>query len=112
MSSLSSILSYAKKIGWLSGRNPCSSLHKLKEADARDRVITQDEIIRLFKASNNSNNPYLNCIILILFIVYHFLLLIYKMSIYIREEFFSNSYWILLLSSIVEIAGVLGHKTL
>ena len=40
-------------------------LKKLKEADSRERVITQDEIARLIKASKDSNNPYLTCVILI-----------------------------------------------
>ena len=41
MSSLSTVLTYAKKIKWLD-ENPCFVLSKLKEAAGRDRILTED----------------------------------------------------------------------
>lgn len=64
MSSLSAILTYAADLKWIS-ENPAFGLKKLKENPGRDRVLTEQEITRLFKASKESQSPYLYCIILI-----------------------------------------------
>ena len=63
-SSLSAILSHAVRLKWIS-ENPCFSLIKLKENPGRDRVITEEEIIRLLDSCRQSKSPYLNCIVLI-----------------------------------------------
>jgi integrase len=65
MSSLSAILTYAtQNLKWIS-ENPALDLKKLKENPGRDRVLTEQEITRLFRASKESQSPYLYCIILI-----------------------------------------------
>ena len=65
MSSLSAILTYAtQNLKWIS-ENPALDLKKLKENPGRDRVLSEQEITRLFKASKESQSPYLYCIILI-----------------------------------------------
>jgi integrase len=45
--------------------NSCFNLIKLKEASGRDRVLTQEEVHRLFKACRESRNDYLYCIVLL-----------------------------------------------
>lgn len=47
--------------------NPCFNLIKLKEGSARDRVLTQDEVQRLFIACRESRNGYLYRIVLLAF---------------------------------------------
>ena len=64
ISSLSSILSYAKRLRWID-ENPCFNLTKFKENSGRDRVLSEDEIFRLLAACRQSKSPYLYCIILI-----------------------------------------------
>jgi integrase len=64
MASLSSLLSYAKKLSWIS-ENPAFCLKKLKEASGRDRVLTEEEISRLLTVSKEIKSPYLFCIILL-----------------------------------------------
>jgi integrase len=64
ISSLSSVLTYAKKLRWLED-NPCFALSKLKENNSRDRVLSIDEAIKLLNACAESNNSYLYCIVLI-----------------------------------------------
>lgn len=64
MSSLSAVLTYAKKLKWVD-ENPCHALSKLKESDGRDRVLSTDEIQRLLSACKKSANQYLYCIVLI-----------------------------------------------
>lgn len=64
MSSLSAILKYAADLKWIS-ENPAFGLKKLKEDPGRDRVLTEQEITRLFKPSKESQSPYLYSIILI-----------------------------------------------
>ncbi|NGX34811.1 MAG: Tyrosine recombinase XerD [Candidatus Anoxychlamydiales bacterium] len=64
MSSLSAILTYAKKLKWID-ENPCFAFSKLKESDGRDRVLSTDEIQRLLSACKESANQYLYCIVLI-----------------------------------------------
>lgn len=61
---LSSILSYAVRIRWIS-ENPCFSLTKFKEKKGRDRILTEEEISRLLAACRISRSPYLYCIVLI-----------------------------------------------
>ncbi|HEY4831467.1 MAG TPA: phage integrase SAM-like domain-containing protein, partial [Waddliaceae bacterium] len=63
-SSLSAILSHAVRLKWIS-ENPCFCLTKLKENPGRDRVITEEEIIRLLDSCRQSKSPYLYCIVLI-----------------------------------------------
>ena len=38
---------------------------KLKENPGRDRVLTEEEVIRLLEACRESRSPYLYCIVLI-----------------------------------------------
>ena len=64
ISSLSTILTYAKKLRWID-ENPCFALSKLKEAAGRDRILTEEEIFKLLLACKDSSNPYLYCIVLI-----------------------------------------------
>ena len=64
MASLSALLSHAVNLKWIS-ENPCFSLSKLKENPGRDRVLTEDEIVRLLAACKQSKSPYLYCIVLI-----------------------------------------------
>ena len=65
MASLSAILSYAlQNLIWIS-ENPALRLKKLKENPGRDRVLSEEEITRLLKASRESKSPYLYCFILI-----------------------------------------------
>lgn len=67
IASLSSCLSYAcRQLRWIDD-NPCFNLIKLKEASGRDRVLTQEEVSRLFKACRESRNDYLFCIVLFAF---------------------------------------------
>lgn len=63
-SSLSAILSHVVRLKWIN-ENPCFGLSKLKENSGRDRVLTEDEIIRLLTACKQSKSPYLHCIVLI-----------------------------------------------
>jgi integrase len=63
VSSLSSILSYAVRLRWID-ENPCLNLSKLKENPGRDRVLTDDEIIKLLTSCRQSKSPYLYCIVL------------------------------------------------
>jgi len=63
-SSLSSLLSYAVRLRWMD-ENPCFSLTKLKENKGRDRVLSQDEILRLLAACRQSKSPYLYSYVLI-----------------------------------------------
>ena len=63
--SLSSLLSYAKRdLAWVT-ENPCLSMKKLKESSGRDRVLLEEEILRLLPACRESRSPYLYCIVLI-----------------------------------------------
>lgn len=65
IASLSALLTFAtKNLKWIN-ENPAFNLIKLKENPGRDRVLTEDEISRLLKASKISKNPYLYCIILL-----------------------------------------------
>lgn len=65
MASLSSLLTYATlQLRWIT-ENPALRLMKLKESPGRDRVLSEDEITRLLKASRQSKSPYLYCIILL-----------------------------------------------
>lgn len=64
VSSLSSILSYAKHLRWIDD-NPCFNLTKLKENSGRDRILSEEEIFRLLAACLQSKSPYLYCIVLI-----------------------------------------------
>jgi len=65
ISSLSSSLSYAaRQLRWIS-ENPCINLKKLKENPGRDRILTEEEILRLLDACRQSRSPYLFCIVLI-----------------------------------------------
>lgn len=67
MASLSGCLSYAcRQLRWIDD-NPCFNLIKLKEASGRDRVLTQQEVHRLFKTCRESRNDYLFCIVLLAF---------------------------------------------
>jgi len=67
MASLSACLTYAcRQLRWMDD-NPCFNLIKLKEGSARDRVLTQDEVQRLFIACRESRNDYLYCIVLLAF---------------------------------------------
>lgn len=60
-------LSYAcRQLRWIDD-NPYFNLIKLKEDSSRDRVLTQDEVQRLFTACRESRNDYLYCIILLAF---------------------------------------------
>ncbi|HEY4832289.1 MAG TPA: site-specific integrase [Waddliaceae bacterium] len=63
IASLSSCLSYAKKLRWID-ENPCSDLTKLKESKGRDRTLNADEADRLLAECRESQNPYLYCITL------------------------------------------------
>lgn len=63
-SSLSALLSHAVRLKWIN-ENPCFGLSKLKESSGRDRVLTEDEIVRLLTACKQSKSPYLHCIVLI-----------------------------------------------
>ena len=63
-SSLSTILTYAKKLRWIE-ENPCFSLSKLKESDGKERALTAEEAIKLIQACKASKNLYLYCIVLI-----------------------------------------------
>lgn len=65
MSSLSAILTYcSRELSWIN-ENPCFKLVKLKEPRGRDRVLTEEEAIRLLETCRQSKNPYLYCIVLI-----------------------------------------------
>lgn len=64
ISSLSALLSHAVSLKWIN-ENPCFSLNKLKENPGRDRVITEDEIVRLLISCKQSTSPYLYCIVMI-----------------------------------------------
>ena len=44
---------------------PALALTKLKENPGRDRVLTEDEIVRLLASCRQSKSPYLYCIVLI-----------------------------------------------
>ncbi|OJU81620.1 MAG: hypothetical protein BGO10_08420 [Chlamydia sp. 32-24] len=67
MASLSACLTYAcRQLRWMDD-NPCFNLIKLKEGSARDHVLTQDEVQRLFEACRESRNDYLYCIVLMAF---------------------------------------------
>lgn len=64
LSSLSALLSHAVRLHWID-ENPCFRLTKLKENPGRDRILSEDEILRLLAASRESKSPYLYCFILI-----------------------------------------------
>lgn len=65
ISSLSSSLTYAtRQLRWIN-ENPCIALKKLKENPGRDRILSEEEIIRLLDACRQSRSPYLFCIVLI-----------------------------------------------
>ncbi len=67
IASLSGCLSHAcRQLRWIDD-NPCFNLIKLKESSGRDRVLTQDEVHRLFAACRESRNDYLYCIVLLAF---------------------------------------------
>jgi integrase len=67
MASLSGCLTYAcRQLRWMED-NPCFNLTKLKEGSARDRILTQDEVQRLFTACRESRNDCLYCIVLLAF---------------------------------------------
>lgn len=67
IASLSGVLTYAcRQLRWIDD-NPCFNLIKLKEAAGRDRILTNEEVDRLFKACQESRNKYLYCIILLAF---------------------------------------------
>lgn len=69
MASLSACLTYAcRQLRWMDD-NPYFNLIKLKEGSARDRVLTQDEVQRLFEACRESRNDYLYCIVLLAFTI-------------------------------------------
>ncbi len=62
---LSSTFGYAvKKLRWIT-ENPCTNLSKLKESPGRDRILSQDELIRLLDVCKRSKASYLYCIVLI-----------------------------------------------
>lgn len=63
IASLSSCLSYAKKLRWID-ENPCFDLTKLKESKGRDRTLNAEEAGCLLAACRESQNPYLYCITL------------------------------------------------
>lgn len=63
IASLSSCLSYAKKLRWID-ENPCFDLTKLKESKGRDRTLNANEAGVLLAACRESQNPYLYCITL------------------------------------------------
>jgi len=66
IASLSSSLTYAyRQLRWI-GENPCN-LIKLKEANGRDRILSEIEISRLLVACRQSRNKYLYCIVLLAF---------------------------------------------
>jgi integrase len=61
---LSSTLGYAvKKLRWIT-ENPCRTLLKLKESAGRDRILTDEELIRLLDACKQSKSPLLYPIVL------------------------------------------------
>lgn len=64
ISSLSSILSYAKNLKWID-ENPCFSLKKLREPSGRERVFSMNEITRLLSVCKEASNRYLYAIVLI-----------------------------------------------
>lgn len=64
MSSLSTILTYAKKLKWID-ENPCFNITKLKESPGRDRALTTKEAANLLLACQKSSSSYLYCIVLI-----------------------------------------------
>lgn len=67
IASLSGCLSYAcRQLRWIDD-NPYFNLIKLKEAPGRGRVLTHEEVQRLFKAYLQSKNGYLYCIVLLAF---------------------------------------------
>jgi integrase len=63
LSSLSALLSHAVRLRWIE-ENPCFRLTKLKENPGRDRVLSEDEILRLLAASRQSKSSYLYCFVL------------------------------------------------
>lgn len=63
MSSLSSVLTYAKKLRWID-ENPCFVLSKLKENNSRDRILSIEEATKLLNVCKESTNSYLYCIVL------------------------------------------------
>lgn len=63
LSSLSTLLSHAVRLRWID-ENPCFRLVKLKENPGRDRVLTDDEIIRLLAACRESKSTYLYTFVL------------------------------------------------
>ena len=64
LSSLSALFSHAVRLQWID-ENPCFRLTKLKENPERDRILTEEEIIRLLAACRQSKSPYLYCFVLI-----------------------------------------------
>ncbi len=64
VSSLSAILSYAVQLRWIDD-NPCFNLKKLKESKGRDRILTEEEILRLLAVCRDSRSSYLYCYVLI-----------------------------------------------
>ncbi len=64
LSSLSALFSHAVSLRWIE-ENPCFRLTKLKENPGRDRVLSEDEILRLLAACRQSKSPYLYCFVLV-----------------------------------------------
>lgn len=63
LSSLSTLLSHAVRLRWIE-ENPCFRLTKLKENSGRDRVLADEEIVRLLAACRESKSTYLYCFVL------------------------------------------------
>jgi integrase len=64
IATLSSSLTYGcRQLRWLD-ENPCFNLIKLKEAKGRDRILSEEEAMRLLNACRESRSPYLFCIVL------------------------------------------------
>ena len=56
LASLSAVLTYGvKECGWLS-ENPCFKVSKLSEPRGRDRVLSQEECVRLIEVCSKSSN--------------------------------------------------------
>jgi integrase len=67
IASLSASLTYAcRQLRWIDD-NPCFNLIKLKEAPGRDRVLNEDETVRLLEICRKSRCTYLYCIVLMAF---------------------------------------------
>jgi integrase len=67
IASLSGALTYAcRQLRWIDD-NPCFNLIMLKEGPGRDRILTNEEVDKLFKACQENRNKYLYCIVLLAF---------------------------------------------